>query len=254
MESSGQLSGAQGGSAEQHGWDRNFFLLFLALCWLGVIMGFAPAVSGRLAGKADYPAPLLLHIHALAFVGWMVLLSAQILLIRLKAETIHRTLGLVSFALIPVMVVTAILSEVHSQQFYVAKHPENLQFFIIPIYYVTAFAILAGCAIALRRSHSAHKRLIYLATSVIVGAAYGRWWGGALAKMFGETFWGTILYTFTGFNMLVCLAVAYDFITRGRLHRVHVIAVPILLLAELAVSFIYHYPAWPPIARMIIGR
>ena len=26
-----------------HKWDRNFFLAFLALCWLGVLMGFVPA-------------------------------------------------------------------------------------------------------------------------------------------------------------------------------------------------------------------
>ncbi len=240
--------------AEQHDWDRNFFLLFLVLCWLGVIMGFAPAVTGRFQGKADYVAPLRLHIHAIAFIGWLVLLSAQILLIRFKADAVHRTLGLVSFALIPIMVVSAIWSEVYSQQFYVAKHPENLQFFIIPIYYVTAFGILAGCAVALRRFPSTHKRLIYLATSVIVGAAYGRWWGHPIGKLVGDTYWGTIIYTFTGFNMLVCLALAYDLITRRTLHKVFVIAVPILLLAELIVSFIYHNPAWPPIARMIIGR
>ena len=56
-----------------HKWDRNFFLAFLALCWLGVLMGFTPAATKRYAGHADYPAPLILEIHAFAFSAWMAL-------------------------------------------------------------------------------------------------------------------------------------------------------------------------------------
>ena len=53
--------------------------------------------------------------------------------------------------------------------------------------------------------------------------------------------------------MLMAIAISYDVISRGRLHWVHSKLVPAILLAELATSFVYHHPAWPPIARSLIG-
>ena len=38
-----------------HKSDRNFFLVFLAICWLGVLMGFEPAVAKRIAGEHRKP-------------------------------------------------------------------------------------------------------------------------------------------------------------------------------------------------------
>lgn len=236
-----------------HAWDRTFFLGFVAVCWLGVIMGFAPAVSGRLQGHADYPAPYFLHIHAAAFVGWLVLLTVQTSLIRIGRIPTHQATGRIGVVLVPVMAVTALVSEVYSQRFYADKDPENLQFFIIPIYYVAAFTILAGAALLARRDPPAHKRLILLATAVIVGAAYTRWWGEGLAAMTGAGFWGKIVETYTGANLIILAALAYDLATRRRPHRVYIVAVPAIFAAELAVSMIYHTPGWPVLARRLIG-
>ena len=61
-----------------HRADRNFFLVFLLVCWLGVIMGFAPAVTLRWNGHARFVAPLILKVHAVAFCLWLLLLTAQI--------------------------------------------------------------------------------------------------------------------------------------------------------------------------------
>lgn len=45
-----------------HQFDRNFFLIFLLVCWLGVVMGFAPPAMQRFSGHARYPAPLILKM------------------------------------------------------------------------------------------------------------------------------------------------------------------------------------------------
>jgi uncharacterized membrane protein len=237
-----------------HRADRSFFLLFVALCWLGVVMGFLPAVTKRLAGEADYAAPLILHIHIVAFTAWLLLLTAQIVLIRARRTPVHKKLGLAGVVLIPVMAVTALLAEVYSQRFYFDHPPNSQAFFIVPITYALAFAGLAGAALLLRRNSSAHKRLIVLATIVIVGAAYARWWGEALAQSYGDGFWGMIVNTYTGTNLLLAGAVGYDLLTRRRIHPVYAVGVPALLLGELAVSSIYHAPGWLPIARVLIGR
>ncbi len=184
----------------------------------------------------------------------MILLVAQVLLVRLRRTSVHKTLGLIGFVLIPIMVISALLSERYSQQYYFDHHITDLPFFIIPITYMIAFGTLASFAMALRRDPSAHKRLIVLATSVIVGAAYTRWWGHGLTKVFGDGYFGLIINTYTPTNLFYALLITYDLITRRRLHPVTIAAVPLLVASQFVISFIYHSPDWLPIARAIIGR
>jgi uncharacterized membrane protein YozB (DUF420 family) len=93
------------------------------MCWLGVIMGFAPAVTARFTGHEDYPASVILQIHAITFSAWLVLLTLQVLLIGLRTPAIHRLLGLTGFVFMPVMVVTSVWSEILSQRFYSVNDP-----------------------------------------------------------------------------------------------------------------------------------
>jgi uncharacterized membrane protein len=261
MDSSGEMAVAGAIAVPQprrfvafHKWDRNFFLVFLAVCWLGVLMGFVPAAVQRHAGHADYPAPLILEVHAVAFSAWMALLTAQIALIRVRRPQLHMKLGLIAVALIPLMAVSAFLSEVYSQRFRLAHPPDSQAFFIIAIYYVLAFTSLATAAFAARKNPAAHKRLILLATSIIVGAAYGRWWGTGLYNIFGDGLGGMLIYTYTGADLILLGALGYDWWTRGRLHRVYEIAVPAILAGQIATTLISHSPRWLPIARFIVGR
>ena len=113
---------------------------------------------------------------------------------------------------------------------------------------------MATAALATRKNPGAHKRLILLATTIIVGAAYTRWWGEGLYQLFGDSLAGMILNTYTGTNLIMLGALSYDWWTRRRLHRVYEIAVPAILAGEIATTFIYHSPSWLPIARLAIGR
>ena len=236
-----------------HDWDRRFFAIFLALCWLGVLFGFFPATDLRLTGRADYPAPLILIVHALLFSAWLALLTTQIVLISRKQLRTHKLLGKAGVLLVPLMAYSAVAAELYSQRFYIRRHDDDLHFFILPLFYAAAFLAFTGIGLAVaRRNPAAHKRLILLGTTVIVGAAYARWWGGALTDRFGDEFWGTILNTFAGTNLLLSLAVGYDLVTRGRPHRTYLIGVPLLLLSELLCSLVYHAQWWMPIARNLI--
>jgi len=237
-----------------HRHDRTFFLFFLAACWLGVVMGFIPAVAKRWAGQADFPAPFILQVHAFAFGAWLLLLSAQIALVRVRRVGIHRSLGLIGFGLVPLMAVSAIVSEAYTQRFHVAHPPDNYPFFIVAIFYVAGFALLAGAALVRRKDPAAHKRLILLATTIIVGAAYARWWGDALTARFGDGYAGMLVNTYTGTDLLLLAALLYDLATRGRLHRVYEIGVPAILLCEAATSLVYHAAWWPPVAAVLVGR
>lgn len=239
--------------APQHPWDRNFHLAFIAACWLGVLMGFAPTVAARFSGIEDYPASVVLQIHAIAFSAWMVLLTAQVLLIRVRRLAWHRLLGLTAFGFIPVMVVTGVWAEILSQRFYSPNDPDNQSFFIVPLAYMVMFPVLAGASLWFRKLPSTHKRLMLLANATIVSVGFSRWWGGAVASVVGDGYVGMLLNTYSGFYLLVGAAMAYDLVTRKRVHASYVITVPILLACQVVVSLLYHAEEWRPVARWIVG-
>jgi hypothetical protein len=230
-----------------------FFALFLAACWLGVAFGFFPASSGRIMGRADYVAPLILHIHAAAFVGWLSLLTVQILLIRNRRPALHMKLGWIGLTLVPVMAYSGIAAELYSQRFYIQRSDDGLDFFVLPLMYTIVFPAfaLAGLLFA-RRDPAAHKRLILMATTVIVGAAYARWWGEPLAGAFGDAYVGMLINSFTGTNLILAAAVGYDLVTRRRVHRVYLIGIPLIFATQVLCSWIYHAQWWPEISRALI--
>jgi hypothetical protein len=236
-----------------HRFDRSFFAAFVLVSWTGVIFGFFPASSARMVGKADYVAPLILHVHAMLFVAWLLLLTLQVLLVRFRQTKVHRKLGILGVLLIPLMAYSGIAAELYSQRFYIRRNEDGLDFFILPLFYIAAFAAFASAALLFtRRDPAAHKRLVLLATTVIVGAAYARWWGPSLTRLVGDDYWGMIANTFAGTNLIIAAALLYDTLTRGRPHRIYAIGVPILLLGQLLCSWIYHASWWPPISRVLI--
>ncbi len=220
---------------------------------LGVIMGFGPAVAARFSDHEDYPASVVLQIHAIIFPGWLVLFTLQVLPVGLRRPALHRALGLAGFAFIPAMAIAAVWSEILSQRFYSVDDPRNQSFFIVPLTYMVVFPLLAGAALWFRKSPATHKRLMPLANAFIVGAAYARWWGEAIIATVGDDHIGMLLNRYAGFYLLTAAALAYDVITRGRIHRSYLIAAPLILAGQIVVTILYHAEAWRPVARWIAG-
>src|ERR1700761_1770669 len=79
--------------ARHHPWDRNFFLVYVVLIWVGILSGFVPQVIKHINTHAPAYPPIV-HIHAVVFVGWLVLLTSQVLLIRSARLHLHRALGI----------------------------------------------------------------------------------------------------------------------------------------------------------------
>jgi hypothetical protein len=217
-------------------------------------MGFGPPALQRFHGHPESPAVAPIIIHALAFGSWLGLLTIQTLLIRSKRAALHMKLGAVAVALVPIMAGATCFAEIYMQRWHLAHPPDNLQFLIFPIFWVVTFTFLATGAIAARKNPAAHKRLILLATTVIVGAAYDRWWSDVLTNAFGEGVGALVIEEFLATNLILAGALAYDLYTRGRLHRVYETLVPLILLAEIGASYIYYLPRWPAVAALLVGN
>ncbi len=188
-------------------YDKVFFGCMVVLLLLIAFVGFAR--SYYLAGvfRAHLPAPIL-HIHGALNTSWMLLLLVQAFLVSAKKIKWHMTLGIAGFSLAVVMVGVGFVVSANQLHRY-AHDPGILSFETIPFLEQVSFAVLAGAAFALRKKAAAHKRLILLATIVMMAAAFSRF---PVQVADNEKFAVYGIYVLLGFMVL------YDV---WSLHRVH---------------------------------
>lgn len=240
--------------APQHNADRAFFLAFAALSWVAIVMGFSPELGGHLKGLTPYP-PLIVHVHAVVFGGWMALFTAQIWLIRAGRPDIHRMLGLVAVPMVPIMVVLGVATSLVSRGLrFESGQNEMLAFMIVPLTDMILFPGFAIPALLLRKNAALHKRLMLLAVATLLPAAFGRWIGPWILAHFGDGFFGFMAQSYLGPDAMVLAAMVYDRVTRGRVHAVYFIALPCLLAVQAITSAIYHWSGWMPLAQWMIGH
>jgi hypothetical protein len=239
--------------APQHATDRNALLALLVLTWAGIIGGFGLDVIDHIR-HTDPAYPLIVHVHALLFTGWLVLLTVQMLLVRGRRLDLHRRLGLVMAWLIPVMVVVALATAWTVQrQFAALPVPQDPQFLSINLTDMLGFATLAGAAILLRRDPSAHKRLMLLSLFYLSTAGFARLWLLTIGPAGTDHFWGFFIAYNMGGNIAIVLLGAYDLVTRGRLHPAYVAGAGWVLANELAAAWLYFSPGWKAISLKLLG-
>lgn len=233
--------------------DRNFFLLMVALLWLGTLMGFVPEIIERL--RADKPHfPAVVYFHGVVFVGWLCLLTAQVLLIRSKRADLHRELGMAGTALYGAMIVLGITTSIVVDHDLFGKIASVPSFLSIQLADMLSFAVLGGAAIALRTSPDAHKRLMILATVCIANAGFSRWLGNGLGKLLGDGYWGNWAQLYLCDFVLISMLGAYDLISRRRLYSAYVVGAVWGLGAEFVAIWLYLSPWWKHVATALIGR
>lgn len=196
--------------------DRTFFGALTIALAVVVFAGFArtyylrplvpaPALGGQL------PLTRLIHLHALLFSGWMVLLVLQARLVAMRNLSLHRRLGLASVALAVLMVGVGTVTALQA----VARgvSPPGLdarRFLVVPLFALLVFAVLFAAAILARRDPQTHKRLMVLATIGLLPPALARWLifylGLGPAVVLGAT------------TLFLLPLVVWDLRTRGRLH------------------------------------
>lgn len=139
--------------------DAVFYFVALAV---GVVLGFWPtyfAVFGEAPGHA--------HAHGLTMLAWCALLIGQAALIRTGHRGLHRALGKVSYALVPLMALS-ILSFAHSTLLRDGPVPERLYILYIQIQLLVVFLLSYGLAIYNRRKPMVHARFMICATLPLI--------------------------------------------------------------------------------------
>ncbi len=194
---------------------RFYFGISLAILFV-VYVGFARSFFLRPLFP-DYPAPTepIFYVHGILFAAWCVLLVVQTSLISAGRPDVHRRLGVWGGALAAGMIVfgvTGALIAAHRPTGFVGVPVPPLQFLIVPLFDMLLLAAFVTLALVGRRDAQAHKRWMVLATVNLLGAAIARWPG--VHEL------GNPLVYFGLADLFIVALAAWDFRSRGRLHRV----------------------------------
>jgi hypothetical protein len=237
--------------ARHHRWDRNFFLVYVVLIWVAILSGFAPQVIKHVNTHAPAYPPIV-HIHAAVFVGWLLLLTVQVLLIRSARVGLHRALGIVGVVLATAMIVIGPTTAIIVDRLRLALPNPDPGFVAVQMLDILAFAGLVIPAFVLRKDSSVHKRLILLATVYITDAGFDRWLGSSMETLVGDGFWGNAAQLYLGVDLLVLGVGVYDWVTRRRLHGAYIGAVAWIVAMQATALFLYTSPGWGPVALRLL--
>ncbi|HSM95875.1 MAG TPA: hypothetical protein VLT91_07520 [Rhizomicrobium sp.] len=239
--------------APYHKFDRNFFITYVVLIWIGVLMGFVPEMIQHVATH-ETPYPLIVHFHAVAFFGWLAVLTAQVLLIRTRRHDLHFRLGAAAMVLAAAMVVLGPATAIVVARAKFGTPDSDPSFLSVQLTDILSFAVLASGAFLNRGNPPAHKRLILLATLYISDAGFARWLGGGVHAMFGDGFWPTLAGLYFGNDILILGMGAYDLATRRRFHPVYLPAIAWIAISQLSAVLLYGSGFWKPVALKLIGH
>jgi hypothetical protein len=240
--------------APYHKWDRDFFLALVLAVWVGVVMGFGGDIIHHVQSNA--PAyPWIVHVHAAAFVSWLVLLTTQVLLIRTKRPQLHYRLGASMMWLALFMVIIGPTTAIVMQRAQFGTKDSDPAFLAIQLSDIIGFAGLVTAAYLTRNTSSAHKRLMLLSTLFIADAGFARWLAPGLGAALGHGFWQFLVATYLPNDLLIASLGAYDLVTRKRLYPAYLWGVGAIAALQVTVGYLYTVaPFWKATATWLIGH
>jgi hypothetical protein len=236
-----------------HVWDRNFFLIILAIIWFGIFAGFVPDVLSHLAGgHVAYAA--IVNVHAAFYVGWLVLLTAQMSLIRSHRVDIHRRLGLLAVLMIPAMVVLGPWTGLVMGRREFGTPDGDPQLLSVVFLDALNFGVIATSGLLMHGHALVHRRLMLLATVFISGAGFARWLGAAVTNVMGPGIVSFYIFSYLPIAILAGMLVIYDLRTRGRVHPAVAAAILFGVTNNWIASVAHELPAWKSIAARLLGH
>ena len=224
--------------------ERVFYCAMALLLCVCVYVGFAPTYFRAGIVRAPLPSPIL-HVHGAVFTLWMLLFVVQVAFISARRVKWHRSFGIVAFCLPPIMIVLGVIAAIDALHRGVRIGPlDPAVSFAIPFIGIAGFTVVIYASWRARRRPDAHKRLILIATSGLVSAAFGRfpWDRIGFPPAAGAV---------TGLGVLLLILIAYEVITTHRVHRSTMWAAPVMFASVALAVPIGMTHAWHAFAAML---
>lgn len=228
--------------------DRGAFAVWLAILWVGMTAGFGLDFTTYLDQQP--PAPAIVHVHAAVFTVWMLILTAQVILVMKDRVNLHRKLGIFAAGWAVLMVVVGPWTAIAWQAVHVEKFMLPPQFLMINLLDIVGFAVLLTWGLTLRKNPAAHKRVMILATIALADPGFARIPKHLLAWK-PTTPFGIFWFVFYGNVLLIGLMAAWDW-RNGRLMKQFVMGAGGLLVAQCVTAMLFFWPPWQATALSLI--
>lgn len=151
--------------------DLGFFRGLATVMALVQVSGFVVQLA---MGRSSFDAPLIIHLHAVAAMGWVAIFALQAWFAAGGAKGLHRTLGVLALVWAIAFVALGVLVTLNT------AHAARVPFFFQPQHFLIAnpataiaFLALVLAAVALRRTDW-HPRLHIGAFVLVMGPSFGR--------------------------------------------------------------------------------
>lgn len=230
--------------------DSGFYLTMAVIAAILIFLGFAPSFYMR--GLIPAPVPplsLLSAAHGITFTLWMLAFLMQIALVRWDRMRWHRELGVLLGVLFGAVAMLALITALVAGRLgHAPPQPEPpLVFMALPVIGILTSIVLVTWALARRRDGSWHKRLMLAAIFTFTGPGTGR-----LAIPMGLSDHMTTI-SLVGSEIMLAVAIAYDWRKYGRLHPAYLAAVIVYAIGHVAIVWAYHSPTWLAFAAWVTG-
>jgi hypothetical protein len=225
--------------------EHLFFSGMAILILATVVLGFARTYY--LAGVFRAPLPSwVIHVHGAVFSTWILLLIVQTSFVSAGRIDLHRRLGMAGFGLACLMIVLGTCAATDALRRGVADvgiDPET--FYAGNMIDMVIFGTLIFFAFRMRRNPAAHKRLILIATFLLMDAPISRWPFDIFQRL--------RLMTHVGIWAFLLLRVCYDLFSLRKVHRTTLVGGAFLVTALLLEYPIGGTGAWHAIAAWAQG-
>lgn len=208
-----------------HHLDRRFFtgmsVAILVLVFLGFFQSFYLRPLFPENPASSYPKVL---VHGVLASAWVILFAVQVRLVRSRRVQLHRKLGFACGLLALILIVSGLdlaISTVKVGR--VDPRFGSALPFALPVFDLILFTSFVALGFVHRKDPARHKRWMLFATINFIGAALGRLPGSATL--------GPVV-PLASFLLLVLAVVAWDIKSRGRPHRVTVVAGLLTLVSQ----------------------
>jgi hypothetical protein len=248
------------------------YVLMATLFMVTAIASFAPtslALISRVSSGQQSLPPFVVHFHAVSMSLWLILLLAQSILASKRRLGLHKKLGLTSLILAPCILVSLFGMDIYGVETFAVKtnvlaatdappdqsaqlkqyissilliHGASYLFF--PVFYL--WAILVRC-----KDNEAHKRLMILATLVLMIPGLGRLL--SVTHVLPDFGLNIIDARHLYLLLLIAPALVYEVVKQRVPHRSYLIGVALIGSWMIAAHFLWTSPWWVANAPKLLG-
>jgi predicted neutral ceramidase superfamily lipid hydrolase len=189
-------------------------------------------------------------VHAVFTSIWLLILSAQVLLVEFDNVKFHRKFGWFAAAWATLLVLIAAWGELSWEATNLHTPGTTPAFLAIPVGNLLSFATLITWGILLRKNLAAHRRVMFLANVSIMTAGAARLFGNVFHFSF-TTPVGAFFFYYSGSLILLLLMLLWD-LWKNRVMQQFLIGAVFIVALQVISMFLFFNEAWTNIARSVI--